>query len=69
MGKTLREVPMLRTKSPQISFYGSYTQSYDANGNMTGRANVTGTQTLTWNVENLLSQVQGNGGGYSRSTG
>ncbi len=41
---------------------GSYNQDYDANGNMTARANATGTQTLTWSVENLLSQVDGTGG-------
>jgi|GEM_PF-6291865 len=41
---------------------GAYTQDYDANGNMVSRANATGTQTLTFDVENRLSQVGGTGG-------
>ncbi|MBI4304014.1 MAG: RHS repeat-associated core domain-containing protein [Chloroflexi bacterium] len=41
---------------------------YDANGNMTSRQNTTGTQTLTFDVENRLTQVQGTGGGYSGAT-
>ena len=48
-----------------VTGVGNYTQDYDANGNMTARANATGTQTLAWNAENLLSQVDGTGGGYS----
>ncbi|MDO8473061.1 MAG: hypothetical protein Q7T05_04505, partial [Dehalococcoidia bacterium] len=52
-------------KPHAVTSVGAYTQSYDGNGNMTGRANSTGTQTLTFDVENRLSQVQGTGGGYS----
>ncbi|GEM_PF-2542958 len=48
-----------------VTSVGAYTQDYDANGNMVSRANATGTQTLAWNVENLLSQVDRTGGGYS----
>ncbi|MDO8473915.1 MAG: hypothetical protein Q7T05_08915, partial [Dehalococcoidia bacterium] len=32
------------TKPHAVTSVGAYTQSYDANGNMTGRANATGTQ-------------------------
>ncbi|MBI2854591.1 MAG: hypothetical protein HYX87_06710 [Chloroflexi bacterium] len=47
---------------------GSYTEHYDLNGNMDTRADATGSQTISWNVENQLSQIVGSGGYSGTST-
>jgi RHS repeat-associated protein len=44
----------------QLAF-GSRTMAYDANGNLTGLADVTGTTTFTWDARNRLTAVSGSG--------
>ncbi|MEW6033336.1 MAG: RHS repeat-associated core domain-containing protein [Chloroflexota bacterium] len=56
------------TKPHAVTGVGSYTNTYDANGNMLTRQNATGSQALTWDVESHLSRVEGTGGGYSGTT-
>jgi len=51
-----------------VTTVGSYTQDYDANGNMTERNNATGSQVLTWNMSNQLARVEGIGGSYTDTT-
>jgi RHS repeat-associated protein len=47
------------SKPHAVTAAGSNSYAYDANGNMTGRVNVSGTYTLTYDAENRMKQVSG----------